>query len=429
MSRIQAFNESALARQFSKKDFYNDCSLSDNEYRKNVVEKAVEESDRLFPDGIIYNCFFLGKKKSFSLSSLSQRLVVRTCVSYLKRSFAGCNKSRSKIARELRVFLADGTPYNIYRLDIKSFFENIQKEELERKVQDIPALSMHTKKIIKRMADYFYEVEGVCVPRGIETSSILSDLYLKDFDSYVLSRNDVFFYSRFVDDILIVASNECDAIAFQEDVTRALPKGLFFNSSKTEIKVLCKRKKAGSIYYDNDVAQFDFLGFRFVVADSPLPTKINGGVEVENGDVAPAVFRKVKVDLSPSKIKRIKDKLCKSFYSYGKTGDFLLLKDRVRFLSTNREFVKKDNSSIMPVGIYYNNSACDFPSLQLAHIDKFMRFLLFGNDKRLPKIYAGSLSLRQKQELLKFNFSYGFINRPHKRFSHNRLAEIVRIWK
>ncbi len=109
MSRIQAFNDSTLARHFAKEDFYNDTSLADNDYRRSIVKEAVEESEKLFPNGVGYNSFLLGNKKSFSISNLPQRLVIRSCASHLKRAFPRYNKSRSQIARELRVFLADGT--------------------------------------------------------------------------------------------------------------------------------------------------------------------------------------------------------------------------------------------------------------------------------------------------------------------------------
>lgn len=429
LNRIQAFNESALARHFTKEDFYNDECLSDNDYRRDIVRQAVEESEKLFQNGVKYNSFYLGKKKSFSLSSLPQRLVFRTCSTYLNRALLRHNQSRSQIAREVRMFLADGTPYNIYRLDVKSFYENIDKKELKKKVDALGGLSMHTRKIIKKKAELFDEAEGVCVPRGLETSSMLSDLYLQEFDSYVVARGEVFFYSRFVDDILIITSDELEKSRFKSDLFHALPKGLFFNNEKTEVISVVKRAKAGSLFKGKVVACFDYLGFRFKVIDSPLPIDRKSSSSKENARTAPAKFREVRVDLSPKKVKRIKDKLCKAFYSYGKSNDYSLLKDRVRFLTTNREFVKKDNSTIIPVGVYYNSSACDFPSDQLAHLDDFMRYLLFGSNGRLPRLYVSRLSLRQKKELMKFSFSYGFRNRVHKKFSYDRLAKMVEVWK
>lgn len=429
MTRIQAFNESTLARHFSKIDFYNDVFLSDEEYRNQIVNDAVQESDQLFSDGINYNTFYIGKKKSFSISELHQKIVFRTCASYLKKSITSTKKSRSQIARELKVFLTDGTPYHIYRLDIKSFFENIQRTQLEENLENLRNLSMHTIKLIKRTMNYFEEKEGICVPRGIEISSILSDLYLQKFDNYILSRSDIFFYTRFVDDILIITSNENEFHNLMFDLNNNLPKHMQFNKEKTKIISVKKRSKSGDLNKGKQVAHFDYLGFRFQVIDSPLPIDKSQTPPKEKKNAATAKFREVKIDLSPNKVKRIKDKICKAFYSYSKTNNYALLKDRIRFLSTNRELIKKDNSTIIPVGIYYNSSACDFPSAQLSHIDSFMRYLLFSKTGRLPKKYSRKLSSSQKRELVKFSFTHGFNNRIHKRFSYNRLSTIVEVWK
>lgn len=429
LSRIQAFNEATLSRHFTKDDFYNDPSLAEDEYRRDLISQSVSQSNLIFQNGIEYNSFLLGKKKGFSLSSLPQKIVLRTCSTHLKRAFPRYNKSRSQIARELRSFLAEGTPYNIFRLDLKSFFENIKKNELDIKINDLKYLSTHTKKLISAKSDFFLEKEGVCIPRGLETSSVLSEVYLQEFDSYILSRADVFYYSRFVDDILIITSNENNVMEFKREVQAVLPSGLLFNNEKTQIIKVPKRSKAGSISQGKTVACFDYLGFRFNVIDSPLPLHYINGVRVENKNTAPGFFRKINIDLSPGKTKRIKDKLCKSFYSYSKTRDYSLLVDRIRFLTTNREFVKKDKSTVIPVGIYYNNSACDYPSEQLKHLDGFIRYLVFGGNKRLPKKYASQLSKMQKKELLKYSFAYGFYHRTHKRFSYSRLAEIAKVWK
>ncbi|MDV6319466.1 antiviral reverse transcriptase Drt3a [Chromohalobacter sp. HP20-39] len=429
MTRIQAFNESTLARHFTKEDFYNDEFLLDDEYRRGVVEKAVQQADALFPDGVLYNSFQIGKKKSFSIWDLSQKLVFRTCASHLRKSFRQQNKSRSQIAREIRVFLLDGTPYNIYRLDIKSFFESIDGKELKSCVGNLKGLSMHTRNILDKKMRFFRGEEEVSVPRGVETSAVLSEIYLTNFDRYVLSRREVFFYSRFVDDLLIITSSSVDEKGFVDELKNALPKGLLFNHEKEEVIKVGKRKKAGSLHNDKIVGVFDYLGFRFSILDSVLPLVKNGDQEEENSREATSSFRVVNVDISPRKVKRIKEKLCKAFFSFGKTGDYSLLKDRVRFLTTNRNFVKKDKSTVIPVGIYYNSSACDFPSKQLSHLDDFLRHLAFGSSSRLSKVYSSKLNNERRKEIVQFSFSYGFENRVHKRFSFNRLSKIVEVWR
>lgn len=429
LTRIQAFNESTLARHFTKEDFYKDDLLSSEKYRKKVVEQAVQQADELFPGGISYNSFNIGRKKSFSVSDLSQKLIFRACATHLKRSFRQHNKSRSQIAREIRVFLIDGTPYKIFRLDIKSFFENIDGRSLKDRVDSLKGLSMHSKNILNEKMVFFRKEEGVSVPRGVETSAVLSEIYLASFDKYVSSREEVFFYSRFVDDLLIITSDEVVKENFEESLEQALPKGLLFNKEKGEVIEVERRKKAGSVCNGNVVGAFDYLGFRFSVVDTVLPLVRKKNKTEENSGAATSSFRSVNVDISSRKVKRVKEKLCKAFYSFSRTGDYKLLKDRLRFLTTNREFIKKDNSTVIPVGVYYNSSACDIPSKQLSKIDDFLRYLIFSNRGRLPSLYASKLSKERKKELVKFSFSYGFENRVHKRFSFDRLSKIVEVWK
>jgi reverse transcriptase-like protein len=325
LTRIQAFNEATLARHFTKNDFYEDPHLSDNDYRKIIIEDSSNISEELFPNGLNYNSFVVGSKKSFSISNLTQKLILRTCATHLNRSVSSFNKSRSQIARELRPFLADGTAYNIYRLDIKSFFESIEKELLEKRIYELKNTSMHTKKIASRVMDYFDKTEGICVPRGLETSSILSNLYLEDFDNNITAMRDVFFYSRFVDDILIISSNEQSTRKFKKEILGYLPTGLFLNPNKTKVTCVGKRAKSGNVKVGNPVAFFDYLGFRFTIIDSPLthPQEVNP--TAENKNLKKSNYRKVEIDLSPRKVKRLKEKICKAFYAFAKTNDYSLL--------------------------------------------------------------------------------------------------------
>ncbi|MEQ9307542.1 MAG: antiviral reverse transcriptase Drt3a, partial [Marinoscillum sp.] len=329
----------------------------------------------------------------------------------------------------IKSFAAEGTPYKVHKFDIKSFFEGIQIEQLENKIEDVRGLSRHTKKLLCRGMHYFHVEKGCCVPRGIETSGILSDLYLREFDEIIRRDEGVFFYSRFVDDILIFTDKGLDSDAFKKRIGERLPEGLGLNDKKYDSKTVPERKKAGDLYIGKELAIFNYLGFEFRVIDTPLPIKKVNGQLVEDGGRAKYQFREVRVDLSGNKVKRTKEKICKSFYSYYKNKNYELLKDRLRLLTSNREMVKKDDSVIIPIGVYYNSSACDYPSTKLSHLDSFMRYLLSGSNDRLPKLYSGLFSRQERSELLKFSFSYGFRHRVHRRFSYNRMAEIVKVWK
>jgi hypothetical protein len=209
-----------------------------------------------------------------------------------------------------------------------------------------------------------------------------------------------------------------------------LPGHLKFKKNKTQIACCKKRSKANSLTIKKLVLSFDYLGLSFKVYDSPLPPKkIQGGQEIENDSHASKQFREVEVDFSESKVKKIKSKVCKAFYAYSKDRDYFLLRDRIRFLTTNRSMINKNKGTIIPVGIYYNNSPVIFPSQSIKELDLFLKKMATSKKGRLCRLYGHFLTKKQKKELLQYDFEKGFNKRLHKRFSANRLADITRIWK
>jgi hypothetical protein len=136
----------------------------------------------------------------------------------------------------------------------------------------------------------------------------------------------------------------------------------------------------------------------------------------------------VTVDISPRKTKNLKQKIIKSFYSFGKTGDYEILRDRLVFLSSNRDMVDKAKKRKFPTGVYYSYAAIDFPSDALKSIDRLLRVILTKPQGRFAAVLAGKLTPAQRKELLKITFSSGHAQRKFKRFSPNRLSAIVRIF-
>ncbi|BCV28935.1 RNA-directed DNA polymerase [Shewanella algae] len=127
------------------------------------------------------------------------------------------------------------------------------------------------------------------LPRGVEFSSSIADLILQEFDSTLKNHDDVFYYCRYVDDILIITNGFEDPRAFIRLVKSKLPNELNLNYNKQVVVDVQKRKKKAHA----EVACFEYLGYMYTVIDSA--TRYNQ-----------AVFREIKVTLSKSKIKRSK---------------------------------------------------------------------------------------------------------------------------
>jgi hypothetical protein len=421
----QAFSTSSLARCLFKADFYDDQRISDDDYRKNVIAHALQIAQNPTENPPTIKEIKISDKTGYTASNLASRMVLRRCNININRTYNIHPKNRQSISRELPAYLREGTKYKVYRLDIKSFFENIPTDILLNTIDSSEKLSYQTKLIIRAHLDDFKQRYGSGIPRGIETSPSLSELLLSEYDKKVISHDEVFYYSRFVDDILIITSSSENEDDFYEWLCNLLPPPLKYNSTKTKIYPVPRRKKAGPANPNGKlVLSFDFLGYSYKVYDTPLPLKDG----VENSNTANSIYRKVCIDIEEKKIRKIKEKICKSIYSFSKNKDFELLFDRISFLTSNRELKNKGGDRKVPTGIYYNYASIDTPTNSLNSLDRFLISTLTGKSGRLHKTYSPHITSEQKSKLLKLSFTQGFEKRAHRKFSPNRLKEITRVW-
>ncbi|WP_048691177.1 antiviral reverse transcriptase Drt3a [Catenovulum maritimum] len=304
--------------------------------------------------------------------------------------------------------MAEGTEYRVYKLDIKSFFESVNKALIKKCLQQ-PHLSTHTQNILLGYLSHFPDL----LPRGLEFSPIIAELILKNFDKEIKRGNDVIYYSRFVDDILLITTKSEDKKSFLKKISSTLPEGITLNYNKTKI-IDVENRSAGS---NNPVAAFNYLGYKFEVQDYQISSKQKN-----------ARYRKVIVDLSDFKVKQFESKLCKALVNYCNTGDFDLLNSRIKFLTTNRDLVQKSTGNKIPTGIYYNYSLIDPNSCALNRLDESLRKFVMSYDNLFHKPGTPTLSLNQKRRLLQSSFKSGFKNRIYKKFTPYWLKEITRVW-
>ena len=411
-----SFNHGSLSRCFTSRDFYLDNRLADETYRAHVVSRAIDiakNSDTFAPDIKLATA---GGKTTYTVSDLAAKLVLRKCTENVKESAQIRIKPRSQTISELITYLKEGTNYRIYRLDIKSFFESCDSQELQSRLKPYN-LTRQTLLLLESFLDYFNSNYTAGLPRGIEISPMLAETALLNFDSFVRAQAECFYYSRFVDDIILITSSCENPEGFKKQLLKALPKGLRFNYQKTQRADVADRSSGVP---PKVVACIDYLGYQIQVIDCDL-TNISGNKRTEH--------RKITVDLSEEKISQFKTRISKAFYAYSKDLDFELLKDRIEFLTTNRNLVNKRTKRKIPTGIYYNYSSIDSPSKGLDKIDSYLAALITVPSGRLGAKISGKLSKPQKTELLKVRFEHGHSSRVFKRFSPSRLRKISSIWK
>nr|EIX1721391.1 hypothetical protein [Cronobacter sakazakii] len=272
-----------------------------------------------------------------------------------------------------------------------------------------PIVSYKTKRLIKR----FFELPHVSLesglPRGIGLSATMAELYLEDFDDKVKRTNSVFYYARYVDDIIIFT---CDKIMdFQAFFKTFLPDNLEFNISK------CREINIHSDDKGMMADEFNYLGYCFCV---------------RNGKVKNSEKRDVKVTISKKKIFKLKRKIVLSLKDYCNTNDFTLLEKRIKFLTSNiilekAKKVSDEESSPLYSGVYYNYLHIrSYEQLKL--LDLFKNKVLFSCRGSLGNqlIAKGDKELLRK--LRKYSFLSGFNNRRKVSFTFKEINDIRRCW-
>jgi len=270
--RNQAFSYSSLSRSLQSHDFYKDKRLSDDVYRKQLIQKSLIIAENLFPAGITLNTILKNGKTTYYIPNLDEKIILRRCVKNIKDCIKIPIKNRNKIAKEAITYLKEGTAYNIFRLDIKAFFESISIEDVKNRLSEYQYLSTHTKNLINSYLSEFNKI-GAGIPRGVEISPIISEIILKSFDDIVKNNNDVFYYARYVDDILIITTSCIDKKSFLKFLKTQLPENLQFNHNKKYIKTVKARTRSPGNINGTVVSFFDFLGYEFKVIDSHLLKK------------------------------------------------------------------------------------------------------------------------------------------------------------
>ncbi len=407
--KSQVYSHSSLARRFVANDFFKDSRLRDDEaYKSSIIEAALSLSTTGVVDIILSKTTANGKP-CYSTTNLCDKILFRLCARYLKEGFRIFQKNRNRIIDELVNFLKDASALRVYRLDIKSFYESCDRNALRKLISENSTISYQTKYLIESFLELCDQQAIKGIPRGIEVSSILAEISIREIDKLILKEKDVVYYSRYVDDIIVVTTGAENEIEFLDLIDKYMAaRGHRLNREKQEIVNFEKVNKTSS---ENS---FEFLGYNFTVSNT-------GGKHASDHP------RNIEIDISDDKLRKIKRKICKAFYSYGKTSDFKMLLDRLTFLSTNRKLRKNRDPQVL-TGIFYNYSRINKTDTAIKTLDYFVLANVTSTASRIARTRAPFTS-PQKSDLLKISFIHGHKNRVFREFSPFRAHKIGIIWK
>lgn len=314
----------------------------------------------------------------------------------IKNLYKVKQSDRYKIMCQLKEMLSDKFPKYIIRTDIKDFFESIPRDKLKKKINDDYLLTLLSKNIITQTLEQYTECSKNKngIPRGIGISSYLSELYMRDIDEQIRSQENVLFYARYVDDIIIIYAGKKDSdnsvlngykTKLEEIVKNA---GLEINTAKTKVLNLTKK-------CDTKLA---YLGYEMTLNSGKI------------------IFKLTKKKIA-TYIKRIEE----SFKAYEKDKALNekkarnMLFKRINFLTGNTRLL--NNKKHILVGIYFSNSLLSSP-LTLNCLDQYL----------LSKINKIESEMLQKR-LNTISFQAGFEQKRFSRFSAIELQELAKVWK
>ncbi|MBA6296589.1 antiviral reverse transcriptase Drt3a [Colwellia sp. MB02u-9] len=351
-------------------------------------------------------------KPGYDCANPEDELVLKKLNDNIKRLFKVKTSDRHAIVKQTISLLQDSQPISIIRLDIKHFYENIDRNKIISFVNNEWLLSHQNRMILKSFNESSQITSTPGLPRGLSISSTLSELGLRKFDSKVRKIKDVYFYGRFVDDMVIFCTkNPGEIIDEISDLLTDLDLNLEFNDKTFIFNAEADNKKTEFI---------DYLGYKIKFETSPEQTKP----------------RELTVQISDKKIHKIKDRLHKSFRSYLRTRTFDLLLARLKFLTGNQYIIGDIDRTKLKSGIYYNYPLLT-TNFQLKQLDTFYQKLIISKAPHIEK----SMSMIKKhnstggvkknsrlQQIQRMSFSFGFEQKIMNSFDRKISRKIKGCW-
>lgn len=403
----QTFSSKSLLRLLNRGD---PRKFGFGESKKDYLESLGRLSDAINTPSFTFSRFNSSKRPQgtlFTPTSVVDEFALRKINDNLKRSFHLSFSDRSKIVPQVITLLNEEVPYYVIKFDIKKFYENIDRKAVLERVFLENTVSFRTKQLLRKLFESPELSVTKGLPLGISVSATLAELYLEEFDIFCRRIPSVYYYVRYVDDILFFTYEEPKGI--EEKIQKALPGTLQLNAKKCEIFSVDKKGNCTSL---SGRKHLTFLGYDFHFRNSP---HLAGS--------------RLTVCISERKIKKIKTRIALSLFAFIKKPNYDLLKSRIAFLSSNFTLSNEKSSGELYSGIYYNYRFIDERSKSaLADLDIFLCKALHSKTGSLGKKLSMRLNPLQRRELCQYSFVSGFESRILKRFSHPELREIKGIW-
>ncbi|MEC4726550.1 RNA-directed DNA polymerase [Shewanella sp. D64] len=388
-----------------------------DEYKESLdnISKKIQHDNFNFES---LTLFTKDKRNIFSVDSDCDYYALKKLTYNLKRLYRIKFSNREDISEQVLKILEDGSHLKVIRVDIKNFFESVPFEDLISKIKNDNLLSYKGVELLDKIKECLPK-KFTGLPRGLAISSVLSELYMEVIDKRIKELDRIYFYTRYVDDIIIITPDL--NLKFKSMVKPIISEHKLQSNNKTSEVVL--NNITDSQQTKNIIS---YLGYEYEM-DS-----LNSRSEDQR--------RLVAVRLSKNKLNKIKTRIIKAVLKYGKNnlskeGEIELLKNRIEFLTGNYS-LHNDNSKksqysedmgTLKGGIYYNNKLINDLS-NLTSLNIFLRNTVFcKRNSNLGKIVK-SIPIRDRRYISSLCFKSGFEKRIFFNFTETQFKSICKCW-
>ncbi len=405
----QAFDNGGLAVEVRQSDFRKYRKVLSKSTKDQLVADAVDRAANNFSGGCGLHYIQKGTRDLCSVDSYPTTLVLRKIASNLRLLTRSGPSERSRLIKVLLLFLQEGIRFRLYRFDVRRFFDSLSVDESLRRVAT-GAVSRKTVELLTIVLREHVAAGKPGIPTGLVISAAVAEVMMAHFDDYVRKLPTVFYFGRFVDDIVIITNGTESPTMFEQQLTAALPKGTRFGADKLTLLDVPKVVPGK----DSNAGKFDYLGYEFTIRDQIVDKN-----ESE---------RVVDVNLSERSLNHILTRIAKAFRRYSKDSRFDDLYLRICYLTSNYRLFDPLVNRKRLAGVYHNHPFLTYhEGNSLGRLDRALRQLIFSN----PQSRAASgvtLNARQRTDLAARTFLRGHRERQYYSFSINTLAQIKRCW-
>lgn len=413
----QAFSTITLSRTLRRSDFKEHPRLVDPKVKLEYLRLAVRSAQSGFGGLYPLEHFHLNGKTAYRAVRFQDELVLRLLCANIKRAAEVRAPSRDFLIANLIHLLREGVPYRVYRLDVSNFYESFHIPSVVASVEANSIISPVSKRLLRTLLTKYLDAGGRGLPRGLAIGAVLSEFMMMEFDRRLSATQGVYFFGRYVDDIVVLTNGEEDKGAFIHLIEEHLPCGLSLHGTKRNVLAAKRTVNPGGM--PKMLFTFEYLGYRFTVEEPPKLADLKKNMHA----------RSVTVDIAASKLKRLKTRIVRSFLDFRRTRDFDMLQLRVKYLTSNFSIKDFNRNRNKLAGIYFSYPQVSGESSEsLEALDVFLRGAVLSGIGRVFSSTAGLLSKSQKRILLGSSFVRGHRDRIFVHYHPNKIKQIQKCW-